>query len=232
MKQKEEWKQVKGFERYLVSNTGRVISTLRNRTKELKPQQDGVGYLHYRLYPTEPIYGFYPNNRGIKPKLFKAHKLTLETFSPTLDTTLEVNHKDGNKHNNNLDNLEWVTRQQNIQHSWDIGRRAHTHTKIARANRKPLVAVDRLGQERYFSGNIVAKFGLGCSLGTIHNALKSGDEIERGPAKGYTLVRIPELPYHCEFEQVPDIEQKIEDLNDKYFRKYRKQRKVRQKLQN
>ena len=227
---KEEWKQVPKYERYLVSNTGRVISTLKNRTKELKAQKDAIGYVHFRLYPTEPIHGFYPNERGKKPKLFKAHRLVAETFISNADTTLEINHKDGNKHNNSLDNLEWVTRQQNIQHSWDLGVRANTHTKIARANRKPLVAIDRLGQERYFYGNIVAKFGLGCSLGTIANKLRDGEEVKRGPAKGYTLVRIPELPNHCEFEQVPDIEQKIEDLNERWFKKYRKQRKLKQKL--
>ena len=48
---KEEWLQVPEFNRYLVSNTGRVISTARGRAKELKPQQDAIGYLHYRLYP-------------------------------------------------------------------------------------------------------------------------------------------------------------------------------------
>ena len=72
---KEQWKQVPGYERYLVSNTGRVISTLRNRSRELKPQTDAIGYQHYRLYPEEPIHGFYSNNRGLKPRLFKAHKL-------------------------------------------------------------------------------------------------------------------------------------------------------------
>jgi len=232
MKQKEEWKAVPNYERYLVSNTGRVISTLKNRTKELKAQQDAIGYLHFRLYPTEPIHGFYPNGRGKKPRLFKAHKLTLETFCPTLDTTLEVNHKDGNKHNNSLDNLEWVTRQQNIQHSWDLGVRANMHTKVARVNRKPLVAIHRSGQERYFSGNIVAKFGLGCSLGTIANVLRSGKEIERGAAKGYTLVRISELPNDCQFEDVPDLQEKIEAHNAKYFSKNWKQKKIKKSLGN
>ena len=93
---KEEWLQVPEFNRYLVSNTGRVISTARGKAKELKPQQDAIGYLHYRLYPEDQRFGSYGPNRGVKPKLFKAHRLVAETFIPDGDTTLQINHKDGN----------------------------------------------------------------------------------------------------------------------------------------
>jgi len=216
---KEEWLQVPEFNRYLVSNTGRVISTARGKAKELKPQQDAIGYLHYRLYPEDQRFGSYGPNRGVKPKLFKAHRLVAETFIPDGDTTLQINHKDGNKHNNVVTNLEYCTAQQNIQHSWDLGMRKGTHQKIARQNYKPLVAIDRLGRERYFQGNIIAKFGMGCSVGAISKSLKTGDEIQRGPARGYTFVRIKELPNHCVFEEVPDIEEKINNHNKKYFSK-------------
>ena len=164
---KEQWKQVPGFGRYLVSNTGRVISTARGKAKELKPQQDAIGYLHYRLYPQDKRFGSYGPKRGVKPKLFKAHRLVAETFIPTLDTTLEVNHKSGDKHDNVITNLEWVTRKENIQHSWDLGMRANTHKKIARANRKPLVAIHKDGTERYFEGNVVARAAFDCSLAAI-----------------------------------------------------------------
>ena len=221
----EKWKQVEGFERYIVSNTGRVISTLRNRTKELKPQQDAIGYLHYRLYPEDERFGSYGPGRGKRPKLFKAHKLVLETFSPTLDTTLEVNHKDGDKHNNDITNLEWVTRSENIQHSWDIGRRVHTHKKIARCNRKPIVAIHRDGTCRYFKGNIVAKFGMGCSLAAISNSLRDNKFIEKGPAEGYKFIRPTETIEEYQFEDVLDLEKKIDNLNDRLYNKYRKQYK-------
>jgi hypothetical protein len=147
---KEQWKQRLGFDNYLISNTGRVISTTKNRTKELKAQQDAIGYLHFRLYPDEPIFGFYDNNRGKKPLLCKCHRLVLETFSPTLDTTLEVNHLDGNKHNNNIDNLEWVTKSENMKHSYETGLREFQSLKTAKANRRPLVAIYKDGTERYF----------------------------------------------------------------------------------
>lgn len=221
----EKWKQVEGFERYIVSNTGRVISTLKNRTKELKPQQDAIGYLHYRLYPEDARFGFYPDGRGVKPKLFKAHKLVLETFSPTLDTTLEVNHKDGDKHNNNLTNLEWVTRSENIQHSWDIGRRIYTHKKIARSNRKPIVAIHKDGTCRYFKGNIVAKLAIGCSIGAIALSLKDGRYLTKGPAKDYMFKRITEGVEEYQYEEVLDLEKKIDSFNERLYGKYRKQLK-------
>ncbi len=220
---KEKWKQVEGFDRYLVSNTGRVISTVRGKARELKPQQDAVGYLHFRLYPEDERFGSYGLGRGKRPKLFKAHKLVLETFFPTLDTTLEVNHRDGDKHNNDLTNLEWVTRGENIQHSWDIGRRIHTHKKVARCNRKPIVAVHRDGTCRYFKGNIVAKIGMGCSNAAIVNSMKSGKYLKKGPAEGYKFIRPTETIEEYQFESVPDLEKKIDDFNLKLYGKYRKQ---------
>jgi hypothetical protein len=193
----EKWKQVEGFERYLVSNTGRVITTVKGSAKELKPQQDAVGYLHYRLYPEDERFGSYGPGRGKRPRLFKAHKLVLETFSPTLDTEL--------------------------QHSWDLGKRIHTHKKIARCNRKPIVAVHRDGTCRYFKGNIVAKIGMGCSNGAIANSLKSGKYLERGPAKGYKFIRPAEAIEEYQFEDVPDLEKNIDAFNLRIYGKYRKQ---------
>ena len=228
---KEEWKQRLGFDKYLISNTGRVISTAKNRTKELKPQQDAIGYIHFRLYPDEPIFGFYDNNRGKKPRLFKVHRLVLETFSPTLDTTLEVNHLNGDKHDNRITNLEWVTKSQNMKHSYETGLREFQSLKTAKANRRPLVAIYKDGTERYFEGNIIAKFGLGCSLGTIANRLKDGEEILRGPAKGYTLIRLTELPTGHSFEKVPDVQRKIDELNKKWFGRYRAKRNKKKSLQ-
>lgn len=223
---KEKWQQVEGFERYLVSNTGRVISTLRNRTKELKAQPDAIGYLHYRLYPEDKRFGSYANNRGIKPKLFKSHRLVAETFIPNGDTTLQINHKDGDKHNNNVDNLEYCTAQQNIQHSWDLGIRKHTHEKIAQHNRKPIVAIHTDGTKRYFQSRMHLMFGIGCSRPIVSRKLIDGKFIERGPAKGYSIVNVPELPIGEKFEVVPDFIEKTLEFNRRYF--YKHSKKIKQ----
>lgn len=215
---KEQWKQVPGYERYLVSNTGRVISTLRNKSRELKPQTDAMGYQHYRLYPEEPIHGFYANKRGLKPKLYKGHKLVLETFSPTLDTTLEVNHINADKKDNRLVNLEWVTRAQNIQHSWDLGLRDNHHGKLSLRNRKPLVAIKGT-TERYFESRLHACFALGCSRAIVSKVLVSGKTVLRGPARGYTFINLSELPVGEKFEIVENYAERVDAYNEKYFRK-------------
>lgn len=54
-----------------------------------------------------------------KPVFVQLHRLVLENFNPISNmNNLFVNHKDGNKSNNNLENLEWVTRSENAKHSF------------------------------------------------------------------------------------------------------------------
>ncbi len=54
-------------------------------------------------------------------KVFKIHKAVAEVFIPNPDNKREVNHKDGDKDNNNVSNLEWATPSENVQHAYDNG---------------------------------------------------------------------------------------------------------------
>ena len=56
-----------------------------------------------------------------KKKLFKIHKAVAETFIPNPKNKEEVNHKDGDKNNNNVSNLEWVTSSENKRHAYENG---------------------------------------------------------------------------------------------------------------
>lgn len=56
-----------------------------------------------------------------KKKTYSIHRLVAETFLENPENKLEVNHKDSNRANNSVDNLEWVTKSENIQHSYSYG---------------------------------------------------------------------------------------------------------------
>ena len=101
----EIWKDIKGYEGlYQVSNLGKVKS-LKKHQKILKLSDNGRGYM---------FVGLSKNN---KRKNKNVHRLVAETFISNYDNLLQVNHKDGNKNNNSVDNLEWVTQKQNLQHA-------------------------------------------------------------------------------------------------------------------
>lgn len=103
---KEEFKDIPGYEGlYQVSNTGKVLSLTRNKIR--KP---GVGTTGYRFVD------LYKNNIS---KTLLIHRLVMLTFVGP--SNLDVNHKDGDKSNNNLYNLEYMTAKENNRHAFDIG---------------------------------------------------------------------------------------------------------------
>ena len=109
----EIWKDVVGFEGlYKVSNFGNVISTRRNYSKGtwyLKPFYNG-GYLRVSLVV------------NCKKKSFLVHRLVAEAFIPNPDNRDTVNHIDGCKTNNHVENLEWTTPSENQIHLVKGGR--------------------------------------------------------------------------------------------------------------
>lgn len=103
---KEEWKKVilGGIEYpYLISNQGR----LKNRSGKILKQMDwSCGYKMYKLC------------RDGKYIRILVHRLVMISFSCVENyKDLQVNHKDGNKGNNTLSNLEWTTQKENILHA-------------------------------------------------------------------------------------------------------------------
>lgn len=143
----EQWKDIDGFEGvYQVSNYGRVKSLDRivehvgkksmmwkqfKKGRIIKPVKDDKGYLMIRLHTD-------------KKYCIRIHKLVAETFIQRIEGKSEVNHKDGNKENCHVDNLEWCTRLENIQHAHKTG----LMTKL------PPKAVQMLDKE----GNLLKEF--------------------------------------------------------------------------
>jgi len=96
---------------YSIDKMGNVYSHHKYRTKFLKAHPEGSGYLQVTL--TRPVK---------QRKNFKVHRLLAKCFLDYQED-LDVNHKDGNKLNNSLENLEMVTRKQNIHHAIALGLR-------------------------------------------------------------------------------------------------------------
>ena len=117
----EVWKDIPDFEGfYQVSNVGRVRSVDRVVTDKdgiMRKHKGRVLKVHLNTSGYEQV-GLYNGNRYVK----SVHRLVLETFKPHVNMKdLEVNHMDGDKLNNHLTNLEWVTGRDNILHAYDIG---------------------------------------------------------------------------------------------------------------
>ncbi|MFA7290120.1 MAG: NUMOD4 domain-containing protein [Melioribacteraceae bacterium] len=102
---KEIFKDISGWKGlYKISNLGNVFSVRNN--KELKNSfNKRNGYYYIRLY------------NHCKNKALYIHRLVAIEFILNPKNLKEVNHKDCNKSNNNVSNLEWVSRKQNIQHA-------------------------------------------------------------------------------------------------------------------
>lgn len=105
MNKEEIWKAIEGYEDYEISSLGRVKSLANDKSRKekiLKPMKHRDGYLFVHLY------------RDRKYKRFYVHRLVATAFIPNPEGFEQINHKDENKINNVVDNIEWVSRSYNI----------------------------------------------------------------------------------------------------------------------
>lgn len=125
----EIWKDIEGFEGvYQISNYGRVKSlrkkcgTIIKEESMRKLSLTRDGYYKVRLI------------RGDKDVTTRVHRLVAKAFIPNPENKETVNHIDGNKLNNHVDNLEWSTRHEQLQHAYDLGlKKPHRGAKNSQA---------------------------------------------------------------------------------------------------
>ncbi len=105
---REKWKPIKNYESsYLVSDMGRIKSLYTG--KFLTPSPDSDGYAVLSL-----------TRSGIR-RSYRWHKLVLSAFIDNKHNKSQINHINGNKLDNRLSNLEWVTPGENIKHAYKMG---------------------------------------------------------------------------------------------------------------
>lgn len=133
----QEWRPVKGFESlYEVSNDGAVKSI--GRYVNSRWGKTWLGPHMMTLQKSKKGYFTVVLHSDGQHYTKQVHRLVAEAFIPNVNNLEQVNHKDTNKTNNNVSNLEWVTPEENIRHAFKNGcfHRTERQAEHARAAQK------------------------------------------------------------------------------------------------
>lgn len=163
----EKWKDIIGFEGlYQISNLGRIKSLYKNIIR--KPQEGKNGYLFFTVHKNKKIYNM------------SVHREVAKHFLEYKEN-MEVNHIDGNKKNNIVTNLEWVTKSENQRHAVETGLRK-TGDFVNTFNMKPVLCYK--ASDNSFVGEFDstkrAALTLGLDPSTITKILKNKKKTTKG----------------------------------------------------
>lgn len=145
-----------GSSKYLISQDGFVLNEKTGR--KLKAQNNGNGYLKVTL-----------TIKGVQIQKY-IHRLVAELYIDNPKYKKQVNHKDGDKKNNNVNNLEWVTNSENQIHAHITGLKSNGNNlwngKFSLNDLRKIFRLDKNGMKRY----LIAK-EMNCSKSTISDIL-------------------------------------------------------------
>lgn len=125
-----EWRRSNDCPFFLVSSSGEVM--VADTLKMARIADNGNGYKQVQIM------------RGCKRYTRYVHRLVAECFLDNPNNLREVNHKDGNKGNNAVDNLEWCTHGANIKHAYQTGLKKTTEKQREVARRNGLKSRDAM----------------------------------------------------------------------------------------
>ena len=177
------WVKIKGYEDfYEISSSGEIRSKDRTLTDKIGRTRSWKGKV---LNPDIAPNGYYRVSFSInrKRKQFYVHRLIAEHFIPNPDNLPQVNHIDGNKLNNSLDNLEWVTVQDNVIHAYKNGLVKHVSGKehfnygkfgSESKRAKPVIATNIITNEKKRYGSIVETAKDGFTKSEVSRACNHG----------------------------------------------------------
>lgn len=170
----EEWKSLDEPKGFLVSNKGRIIG---RSGKILKPIDSKTGYY---------TFGY---KEGKKSKHYTYHRAVAKTFifNPDPDKFTQVNHKNGNKHDNRVENLEWVTPKQNSEHAFRNGltlyyKPSKEEVKELRKDFIDGLSLEKLTEKYHIQPCTIYKYTNGLNRTAISEEIKTKirDEYEKG----------------------------------------------------
>lgn len=166
--EEEIWKDIPGYDGYQASNFGRIRTHNKITHTELHGERHWKDrILHYKSqnnYNTGYRVTLWKNG---KPKDFLVARLVATTFLENLiNTEMTVNHKDGNRLNNNINNLEWLSRADNIKYGFENGQYKQQGIKLFNKN-----------ETKTFRSLSLASSFLGRNHGYINNCIKNNRKI-------------------------------------------------------
>lgn len=130
---REIWKEIPNYPEYYASNLGRIKSLKRTNPIIMKPGKHRDGYYQLSI------------RKDNKEQKLLIHRLIAITFLPNPGNKETVNHKDSNRCNNRVGNLEWCTKLENMQHA---ARNNRMSNRIGEINPKTKLNIEEVDEIR------------------------------------------------------------------------------------